>query len=219
MHVIIQARMGSRRLPGKSLMKLGNNTILELVIKRVSMSKGVKKIIVATSKNKIDKKIQILCKKLKIECFRGSNVNVLSRFVKISKIKKLQSFIRICADSPFIDPKLIDKLIKIYKNNNFDIVTNVYPKTFPSGQSIEILDANFFCNFSKKIKNKKDLEHVTTFFYKIKNLKIYNLENKSNFIKKKLSIDNRNELIKARNFCLRFKDYINFGWKKIVKNF
>mgnify|MGYP001300714957 CR=1 FL=1 len=219
MHAIIQARMGSKRLPGKSLMRLGEYTILEQVIKRVSKSKKIKKIIVATTKNKIDDKIQSFCKKINVECFRGNNINVLSRFVKISKIKKLKSFVRICADSPFIDSRLIDKLIKIFKNNSYKVVTNVHPKTFPSGQSVEIFDAVFFCNVSKKIKKKNDLEHVTTFFYNRKAIKVLNIKNNFNFFKKKLSIDNYNEFVRARNFCSKFKNNLNFSWKKIIKNY
>ena len=80
MYAIIQARMGSKRLPGKSLMLLGNCTILELVIRRVRKSKEIKKIIVATSTNKIDSKIKKICKKMNVECFRGSNRNVFSLY-------------------------------------------------------------------------------------------------------------------------------------------
>ena len=217
MHAIIQARMGSKRLPGKSLMRLGDYTILESVIKRVSKSKKIKTIIVATSRNKVDDKIKNLCKKMNIQCYRGSNINVFSRFVAISKIKKLKSFVRICADSPFIDPKLLDQLIKIFKNNDYKIVTNVFPKTFPSGQSIEIFDANFFCSFSKIVKKKRDLEHVTTFFYERKKFKILNIKNDFKFFKKKLSIDNLNEYIRAKNFCMKYKNSLNFTWKKIIK--
>tara|TARA_Y100000591_G_scaffold311606_1_gene315196 strand:+ start:2056 stop:2715 length:660 start_codon:yes stop_codon:yes gene_type:complete len=219
MDIIIQARMASKRLPGKSLKKLGKITILEHVLKRVKASKQVKRIFVATSKMKKDDAIYILCKKKKINCYRGSLNNVLSRYVEIVKRYKIKSFTRICADSPFIDPNLISKFISIYKKSNYDLVTNVYPRSFPKGQSIEIFKSSFFLKYAKKIKKRYDMEHVTTFFYNRKELNIKNIKNNFDYSKISLCIDNLKDFNRARKFVNTFNYKKSDSWKKIVNNY
>ena len=132
MLVIIQARMSSRRLPGKVLMKIQGKTLIERVVEGVSRSKYVTKIIVATSKHKTDLPLRKLCLKKKINYYAGSLHNVASRFYEISKNLNVKSFVRICADSPFIDPNLIDKCLIKFNSKNYDIVTNLLPRTFES---------------------------------------------------------------------------------------
>ena len=100
--------MSSKRLPGKVLMKIQGKTLLERVVERVSKSKHVTKIIVATSKHNTDMPLRELCFKKKIECYAGSLPNVARRFYEILKKFNSKYFLRISADSPFIDPRLID---------------------------------------------------------------------------------------------------------------
>ena len=115
---IIQARMNSSRLPGKMFIKIGKYSIIEWVIKRLKKVKSIDRIILATSKKKIDKKLKIISKKLNIDYFAGSEKDVLGRFVATVKDTKDGNIIRICADNPFIDPTEIKKLITFYKKKN-----------------------------------------------------------------------------------------------------
>ena len=218
MLAIIQARMSSKRLPGKSLMMLNNKEILKRVIQQVKKSKQIKKIIVATSKHYKDKAIIKLCKKEKVKYYAGNLQNVASRFNHIAKTQTDTSFIRVCADSPFLDFKLIDKFINIFKKNNFDILTNVFKRTFPKGQSIEIFRSSIFLKYYKMIKSKKDKEHVTSYFYKnYKLFKIKNIKNKKNFSKINMSIDTIKDFFIAEIFLKNNefkKQYIS--WKRMV---
>ena len=218
MLAIIQARMNSKRLPGKSLMILKNQTILKRVIQQVKKSKIVKKIVVATSKNNKDKAILKFCKREKVECYAGNLNNVVSRFNYIVKRNSYPAFLRVCADSPFLDSKLIDKFITIFKKNNFDILTNVQKRSFPKGQSIEIFGSSFFLKNYKMIKSKKDKEHVTTYFYKNSKLfNIKNITNKKNLSSINMSIDTMKDFLIAETLLKNSefkKKYIS--WKKIV---
>ena len=112
---IIQARMNSSRLPGKMFKKIGKYSIIEWVIKRLKKVKSIDRIILATSKKKIDRKLKIISKKLNIDYFAGSEKDVLGRFVATVKDTKDGNIIRICADNPFIDPTEIKKLITFTK--------------------------------------------------------------------------------------------------------
>ena len=155
MLAIIQARTSSKRLRGKVLKKINKKFLLERVINRVSQSNTINRIIIVTSTKKGDDKIVKFCKKKNVEFFRGSLNNVYKRFFDLLKSIKAKSFIRICADSPFIDPYLIDKCINFYKKKKYDIVTNVSPRSFPKGQSIEIFNTDIFMKYASKIRKKK----------------------------------------------------------------
>ena len=171
MLAIVQARMSSRRLKGKVLKLLGKKTLLERVIKSIIKSKHIKKIIIATSVNRDDDEVFNFCKKKKIECFRGSLNNVYLRFVEVIKKYNTSSFVRITADSPFMDPSLIDQGIKLYKTGRYDMVTNTFPRSFPKGQSFSIYNSKIFVNNLKKVKNKNHKEHITTYFYENQSFK------------------------------------------------
>ena len=152
---IIQARHSSKRLPGKVLKKILGLTILERVINQVRKSKKIKKIIVATSDHITDKKIIKLCQKNNIDCIFGSLNNVFKRFHLVLKSKQYKSFVRVSADSPLIDPSLIDKAVSLYNKNRYDIVTNVFPRTFPKGFSVEVINSKLILDFLYKTKKKK----------------------------------------------------------------
>lgn len=201
---ILQARMSSKRLPGKVLKIIGEQILLECVISRLSLSKKISKIVIATSNKKSDKKIINFCKSKNLDFKVGSLNDVASRFIGVIKKSKSKYFIRISADSPLIDPFLIDKMINQSKKSDFDIFTNVFPRTFPKGQSIEIISSKTFLSNYKYFK-KIDKEHITRYFYKhYKNFKIINYRNYKNLSNINMCIDKRKDLKKFENFFLKY---------------
>ena len=115
MLILIQARMNSKRLPNKVLLKISNKEILSHIISRIKKCYNNVNIIVATSKKKSDLPIVKFCKKEKIQFFCGELEDVAYRLLSAAKKFKSKYFIRICGDSPLIDPEIIDKLINISK--------------------------------------------------------------------------------------------------------
>jgi len=111
---IIQARMGSSRLPGKMMMELAGTPIIEWVVRRVQGAALLDDIIVATSDADIDDGLALIAKNLGVQVFRGSEANVLDRFIKAAEYCEADTIVRICADNPLIDPGEIDRLIKFY---------------------------------------------------------------------------------------------------------
>ena len=214
--------MSSKRLPGKVLMKIQGKTLLERVVERVSKSKHVTKIIVATSKHNTDMPLRELCFKKKIECYAGSLPNVARRFYEILKKFNSKYFLRISADSPFIDPQLIDKCLFKFNNTNSDIVTNVFPRTFPKGQSVEIIKSSVFKKNLPKIKKKAYLEHITKFFYENKkNFKINAIINNKNYSKFNMCVDTASDIRRARIIYKKISHLSNrkTSWKKIIKKY
>jgi spore coat polysaccharide biosynthesis protein SpsF (cytidylyltransferase family) len=222
---IIQARYSSKRLPGKVLKKILGTTVLERVINQVKKSKKINKIIIATSKHKSDKKIINFCKRNKINCILGPLNNVFKRFYSIIIQEHCKSFVRISADSPLLDYSLIDKAVTLFNKNRYDIITNVFPRTFPKGFSVEVINSKIILNSLLKIKKKRHQEHLTSFFYdNYKKFKIKNFYNKINYSNINLSIDNLSDFIRVKNiikFCKNKKyslDYTLLIYKKLFND-
>ena len=213
---IIQARSNSKRFKNKVLHPIHGVPLIQHVINRVKRSRRIKKLIVSSSFKKSDDNLISYLKKKRIKFFRGNLENVAMRLYKTAKLNKAKSFVRISGDSPLIDPKLIDKVIEIsLREKYFDIITNVFPRTFPKGQSVEVIKTSLIKKYSKNF-SKLDKEHVTKYFYdnsnrfQIKNFK-FNGKNKI----MKLSIDTKKDLkdILKKFDKKKFKNYSINIWK------
>lgn len=215
---IIQARMSSKRLPGKMLKNILNKTLLERVVNQVKKSKHVQRIIIATSNQKSDDKLVKFCKKKKYEFFRGDLKNVALRFMALLfKIKsKNRYFVRISGDSPMLDYKLIDYMYKFTRNQKFDLISNVLKRSFPKGQSIEIVKISTFKKNISNIFKKNEKEHVTSYFYNNKDkFRIKSIESKKNFANLNFCIDNNNDIKKIINILKHFKNKVP-NLKKLI---
>ena len=208
--------MSSVRLPRKALKKIGGKFILEKVISRLKFSKKISNIIVATSKHVSDDEIYFFCKKRKIDCFRGSLNNVYLRFFNLIKKKKIKNFVRISGDSPYIDSRIVDKCIKLFDQKKTDIVTNTFPKSFPDGQSVEVINSNIFLKIKKKIKISPHKEHVTKYFYDNSScFKIINLKNSKNLNYLNLSVNSYKDYKFLNSISKKIKND-NLSLSKIV---
>ena len=167
MLLIIQARCSSRRLKNKVLLKLNNKPVILHLIDTIKKNKKINKIIVATSNKKTDDKLIRYLKKVNILFYRGDLENVAERLFLTAKKYKAKKFMRISADSPLIDNAVINKAIQINKNfPSYDLITNLYPRTFPKGQSVEIIKTSIL-EKNIKLMNKSEREHVTSFSIQI----------------------------------------------------
>ncbi len=211
MIVFIQARSNSKRFDKKVLKIIYGLPLIIHVVNNVKKSKSVKDIIVATSNNSLDNNLIKLLKNFKIRFFRGELENVVLRFVRLAMKIKCKYFMRISGDSPLIDNKIIEYAIKIHKKNkNFDIITNVFPRTFPKGQSVEIIKVQILKDYINKM-SKSDLEHVTRYFYKNSSkFKIKNFKSKNKKKVMKLSVDTISDFIKIKKKIDKRK-FLNFG--------
>ena len=168
---IIQARIGSERLPGKVLFELGKETVLSSVIKRLKKVEGLDIIVVATTTLEQDDSIVKEVQKYKdVKLYRGSSDDVLNRYAEAATSFGIDIIIRITADCPFLDPVLISQGLKSFFSERLDLVTNAGPdlskRSFPRGLDFEIFRADELIRISNKNVSKHDREHVTAYFYK-----------------------------------------------------
>ncbi len=203
---IVQARMGSSRLPGKTLLKLGKTTILNYVIDQIQFSKKIEKFVIATTYKDEDKKICDYAKKLKITCFRGNSSDVLTRYYKCAKKFSFTTIIRITADNPLIDPQIIDKMIAYFYSSGVDVLTNALSRTFPYGTEVEIFSFKALENAWKNAKKSDEHEHVTAYFYNHpEKFKIISLKNKENLSKFRWTLDEISDYNLIKKIVLKIK--------------
>jgi spore coat polysaccharide biosynthesis protein SpsF len=202
---IIQARMSSKRFRGKMLTNLEGVTILERVVNQLNKAKNITKVVVATSVEESDNEIQAFCKCMGIAYYRGPLQDVALRFIEILKMEKPDAFVRISGDSPTIDPKIIDYATDTYLNGNFNLVTNIFPRTFPKGQSVEVLTSQIYLETYEFFSEDYHFEHVTKYYYENQGkFRIKNFENPVNYASVNLCVDTPSDLnmmAKILKFC------------------
>ena len=167
--VIIQARSGSTRLPGKIFKELSGQPILWHVYNRIKHSLLVNQIIIATTDQPEDDQVEIFCASNNIPFYRGSVNDVLSRYYEAAKKYNAVIIIRITSDCPVIDPVIIDKMISEYfrisKNENLDYMSNSIIRTFPRGLDVEIFSFDVLEKAYNEAKLQYEREHVTPYIY------------------------------------------------------
>jgi spore coat polysaccharide biosynthesis protein SpsF (cytidylyltransferase family) len=205
---IIQARMGSTRLPGKVMMNVEDQKpVLYFVIKQMQECKLIDKIIVATTTNEEDNQIANYSKNLGIDFFRGSSEDVLDRYYQCAKEYSVSTIVRIPSDKPLIDPEIVDNVINRFKNNSYDYITNFLPNsTFPSGSEVEIFSINALEKVWKKAKLPSEREHVTSYFSNHEDeFKITHIENSENLSHLRWAVDRIEDLDLVRLIVSKIK--------------
>ena len=169
---IIQARMGSTRLPGKVMMDLVGKPVLWHVIDRVKSSKFVDKIVVATTISKNDLQIVEFCAKNKINVYTGSEDDVLDRYYQTARLFKADNVIRITADCPLHDPYVIDDVISKHLNENNDYTSNTLKETYPDGLDCEVMTYLTLEEAWRNARLLSEREHVTQYIIKNEKFKM-----------------------------------------------
>lgn len=215
---IIQARTGSTRLPNKVFRLLNEKPIIWHVCERLKYSKFINKVVIATTENRLDNKLEQWAVDNNIICFRGSENNVLSRYYYAATEAKADIIVRITADDPFKDSVIIDNVIHLLFNEDADFACNNFPPSFPEG-----LDAEVFTYSALKyaFENSNDIfekEHVTQYFYRNQNLfKIKNLAYSEDLSYLRLTVDTQNDFIQAEEIYNRlYKTNEFFDFNDII---
>ena len=172
---IIQARMGSSRLPGKVLKEIMGKPILWHVINRVSKSRLISEVVVATTYQKEDLAIVEHCASQGIRVFAGSDDDVLDRYYQVAKLCRPDHIVRITADCPLHDPAVIDMVIQKHLDLDNDYTSNTLEETFPDGLDCEVFKFSALEQAWKNAKLVSEREHVTPYIKQGKQFKKYSI--------------------------------------------
>ena len=189
---IIQARMGSTRLPGKVLKEINDKPMLSYLIDRVSKAKKLDKVIIATSTLDKDDEIADYCKENNIECFRGSEDDVLSRYYECAKLYNPDTVVRLTADCPLADPDIIDNVIQKFEDNDVEYCANTVPietNKFPDGTDVEVFSMQALEKAYNKVKDPHFREHVTFQFWQTDEYTSTQFVGEKDYLKYRITVD------------------------------
>jgi spore coat polysaccharide biosynthesis protein SpsF len=164
---IIQARMGSTRLPGKILKEVSGKTLLYYLIERLRQSERIDQVVIATTTHTKDDVLVKLCNEWDIPVFRGSEEDVLERYYQAAQENNAQCVVRVTSDCPLIDPDIIDQTIALYLENlsEYDYTSNSRIQTFPRGMDVEVFSFDALSQAYNHAKKPYQREHVTPYLY------------------------------------------------------
>ena len=168
--IIIQARMGSTRLPGKIMKDLAGHPVLWHVVERCRKSKKANQVIVATTANPEDDLVEQWCRGNKVPYYRGSSENVLERYYQTAKKYGADAVVRITSDCPLIDPQVIDWNIEAFQKEGCDYLSNFDPgsRTFPIGLETEVFPFSVLEKAYQNASEEYEKEHVTPYIWENK---------------------------------------------------
>jgi spore coat polysaccharide biosynthesis protein SpsF (cytidylyltransferase family) len=213
---IIQVRLNSMRLPEKAMKLINGKPLIQILIDRLSFSKEINNILIATSKNYKNKKLVKYLQAKDMEVFEGSENNVLKRYYEAAKNNNSKIIVRITGDSPLVDSKLLDNFLKIFKRKKLDYLNNTYPPTFPDGLDIEVFTFKALKKTYQLAKDKYDKEHVTPFMQNSKIFKKINIKSKIDFSKIRLTVDEKEDIDVIELILNYFNPKINFNLGDII---
>lgn len=189
-NAIIQARCGSTRFPNKVFALIDGKPLLWHVVNRLKYATKIDDIIVATTVSEKDDKIEEWCKQNNVHCFRGSEENVLNRYYSASEAFPSDYVVRITADDPFKEPKVIDAVIAKLIEEGYDHVTNNLPPSFPEGLDCEAFKKEALDRSEKEAETAFEREHVTQYIYHHPEIfKIGNVSNDKNLSYLRWTVD------------------------------
>ena len=192
--LLIQARINSSRLPKKVLHQIKGKSLLDYLVMSLKWL-NKHEICIATSDKSSDDQINNYCEENNILCFRGSLNDVSKRMLDAAKHHYADAFVRINGDSPLIDSQIVEEAISIYNNAKYDLVTNTFPRSFPVGQSVEVMRTSTFEKAYQNMSTTDHFEHVTKYYYEHPDeFRIKNFSNNRDLTKFRLVVDTPEDL-------------------------
>lgn len=217
--IIILCRSTSKRLPNKISLPIEGTPALLHTVKQAQMLFTDEQIVVATSNDSSDDKVEELCQKARVNCFRGSLDNVAERFLICALHYSFDFAIRLNGDNIFVNRDLMKEMANVALKGEFDFLSNVHQRTYPKGLSIEIVRVDTMLAHKESIyKSEEFKEHVLFYFYQQKDLKIKFFYNK-NPLKEEISfaLDTADDLERIKSIIKNLGDkYPTYNYKDIT---
>ncbi len=215
---IVQARMGSTRLPGKVLMDLGGETVLGRVVHRLRRATLVDEIVVATTNSAADDAITRECEWLDVVSFRGSENDVLDRYYQAAHACAAEVIVRVTSDCPVIDPELVDETIRVFHDRDGDYASNVFPRTYPRGLDTEVFSASALQRAWREACEPHQREHVTPYFYEHPELfRLVSLRGQTDYSHYRWTLDTAEDLDLLWAIYARLGNRDDFSWHEVIE--
>lgn len=215
---IIQARMGSSRLPGKVMADIAGKPMLEHVVTRVRQAGTIDRVVVATSVGHGDDAIERFCNQAGIDYFRGSEDDVLDRFYQAARVYAADAIVRVTADCPLIDPAVIDCVVGVFQTGEYDYVSNALRYTYPDGLDTEVFSWQTLQQAWHEADKASEREHVTPYIRVASKFRVHNVENEIDLSSRnyRWTVDDADDLEFVRQIYSELVDRPRFGLQDIL---
>lgn len=221
---VIQARMGSTRLPGKILMEIAGKPMLGRVVERVRLAKTADHVIVATTEDPQDDIVAQYCVESGFSHIRGDGEDVLGRYLKAARATQAEVIVRITADCPLMDPEVIDKTVQAflerypYIDFGSNRGTDELVRTYPIGMDVEVMTAEALERANREAKQAYQREHVTPYFYETgQDLRKASVDAKGKYGDQRWAVDTAEDLAFVRAIYAHFPDREDFGFDEVIE--
>ncbi len=214
---LVQARMGSTRLPNKVMKPIGSVPMIELLLSRLSQAKEVDQIVVATSIDKHNQPLIDHVRTLGYACEQGSENDVLDRFVQAARTHQADVVVRITGDCPLVDPQLVDEVVRRFKATGVDYFSNVDPPTYPDGLDIEVCSFNALEQASQETSKPFDREHVTPYLREPGRFKTASMKHSQDFSGMRWTVDEPADFAVIEKVFQYFHPRTDFTWAEVLQ--
>jgi glutamate-1-semialdehyde 2,1-aminomutase len=213
---ILQARMGSTRFPGKVVRPILGRPMIELLLGRLSQSRLIDRIIVATSQDSRNQPLIDCVRSLGYEIYQGSEEDVLDRYYQAALQYQPETIVRITGDCPLIDPEVVDRAIAAFRNSRVDYLSNVDPPTYPDGLDTEVFSFTALEQAWQEARQAHEREHVTPFIRESGKFRLSSICHTEDCSKKRWTVDEPEDLEVIENVFKHFAPRHNFGWLEVL---
>ena len=214
---IVQARMGSTRLPEKVMKRIGGVPMIELLLARLSKSVELDRIVVATSVDKRNQPLAAHVRSLGYACEIGSELDVLDRYLCAARAQDADVIVRITGDCPLVDPALVDKAIRGFREAGVDYFSNVAPPTYPDGLDIEVFTFAALERAARETEKAYDHEHVTPYLREAKCFRRAGMQNTEDLSGMRWTVDEPADLQVVTEVFDHFAPNIHFSWQQTLE--
>ena len=213
---IVQARMGSRRCPGKVLAQINGRPLIEILFKRLARASSIDRIVLATSLKQENQPLISVAKRRGVSCFEGDEEDVLGRYQSAANLYDADAIVRITGDCPLTDPAMVDHAVNEFQKNKVDYLSNSKPPTYPDGLDIEVFSAGVLKYASQYAVTKFDREHVTPYIKRADRFSSINLEHDVDLSSLRWTVDEHVDLAVMENVFRHFDPDIFFLWQDVL---
>lgn len=214
---LVQARMGSTRLPNKVMKPIGGVPMIEVLLSRLSRATEVDQIVVATSVDARNQALVEYINKLGYACEQGSENDVLDRYVQAARAHQADVVVRITGDCPLVDPELVDEVIRRFKSSNADYFSNISPPTYPDGLDIEVFFLKALEQASQETDKAYDHEHVTPYLRESGRFKTASMQHGHDLSALRWTVDEPADLAVIEKIFQFFSPRTDFSWTEVLE--
>ena len=213
---LVQARMGSTRLPNKVMKPIGGVPMIELLLRRLSASSEIGQVVVATSTDERNKPLVEYVRHLGYACEQGSENDVLDRYEEAAKAHSADVVVRITGDCPLVDPELVDECIRGFKAAGVDYYSNTNPPSYPDGLDVEVFSYKALEKAAKEAREPFEREHVTPYLRNSALFSIASMEHVEDLSSLRWTVDDPVDFVVIESVFQHFHPRTDFAWREVL---